>query len=123
MRRIKDHLTKISPVNIKPKKSKEILPHDELKAEKVGYANQYVERCRYVFENDKAIACYMEMESDNKIFLEPFPLSESLEKNVKYEGNRKYYEWSDKYFEQKGKGCSKPEIEEFMKALGFKIIK
>ena len=123
MRRIKDHLTKISPVNIKPKKNKEILPHDELKAEKVGYANQYVERCRYVFENDKAIACYMEMESDNKIFLEPFPLSESLEKNVKYEGNRKYYEWSDEYFEQKGKGCSKPEIEEFMKALGFKIIK
>ena len=89
----------------------------------MGYANQYVERCRYVFENDKAIACYMEMESDNKIFLEPFPLSESLEKNVKYEGNKKYYEWSDEYFEQKGKGCSKSEIKEFLKALGFKIIK
>ena len=128
MSRIKDHLTKISPVNIKPKKSKEILSHDELKAELIGYKNQFIKRCNYVFQNDKAIACYMEMESDNELFLNPFPddlsyLYDPLVKNVRYEGNKKYYEWSDEYFEQKGKGCSKAEIEEFLKALGYTIIK
>ena len=34
-----------------------------------------------------------------------------------------YFEWSDDYFEQKGKGRTKVEIEKFLKDSGFKIIK
>ena len=119
----KDSLTKIKPINIKPKKTKNALLHDELKAEFIGYANQFIERCHYVFENDKAIACYMEIESDNPLFLEPVPFADSLEKNVRYEKNKKYYEWSDEYFAKKGKDCSKEEVQEFLKELGYKIIK
>lgn len=102
--------------------------HDELKAEFIGYANQFIIRSTYVFEDNKAIACYMEIESDNELFLNPFPedllyLSDPLVKNVRYEGNKKYYEWSDEYFEEKGKGCSKAEIEDFLRGQGYTIIK
>ena len=101
--------------------------YDELKAEFIGYANQFIIRSTYVFENNKAIACYMEIESDNELFLKPFPedlsyLYDPLVKNVRYEGNKKYYEWSDEYFEEKGKGCSKAEIEDFLRDLGYTII-
>ncbi len=94
--------------------------HDELKAEFIGYANQFVLRATYVFENDKAIACYMETESNNELYLKQ--IDPSLEKNYRREGNIAYYEWSDEYFEQKGKGCSKKVIEKFLKDSGYKII-
>ena len=94
--------------------------YDELKAEFVGYANQFVLRATYVFENDKAIACYMETESNNELYLKQ--IDPSLEKNYRREGNTAYYEWSDEYFEQKGKGCSKKVIEKFLKDSGYKII-
>lgn len=94
--------------------------YDELKAEFIGYANQFVLRATYVFENDKAIACYMETESNNELYLKQ--IDPSLEKNYRREGNIAYYEWSDEYFEQKGKGCSKKVIEKFLKDSGYKII-
>ena len=94
--------------------------YDELKAEFVGYANQFVLRTTYIFENDKAIACYMETESNNELYLKQ--IDPSLEKNFRREGNIVYYEWSDEYFEQKGKGCSKKVIEKFLKDSGYKII-
>ena len=87
----------------------------------VGYANQFVLRTTYIFENDKAIACYMETESNNELYLKQ--IDPSLEKNFRREGNIVYYEWSDEYFEKKGKGCSRKVIEKFLKDLGFKIIK
>ena len=43
-----ESLTKIKPINVKPKKSKVVLPYDELEAEFIGYANQFIERCKYV---------------------------------------------------------------------------
>lgn len=95
--------------------------YDELKAEFVGYANQFVLRTTYIFENDKSIACYMETESNNELYLKQ--IDPSLEKNFRREGNIVYYEWSDEYFEKKGKGCSRKVIEKFLKELGFKIIK
>lgn len=95
--------------------------YDELEAEFVGYANQFVLRTTYIFENDKAIACYMETESNNELYLKQ--IDPSLEKNFRREGNIVYYEWSDEYFEKKGKGCSRKVIEKFLKDLGFKIIK
>lgn len=95
--------------------------YNELKAEFVGYANQFVLRTTYIFENDKAIACYMETESNNELYLKQ--IDPSLEKNFRREGNIVYYEWSDEYFEKKGKGCSRKVIEKFLKDLGFKIIK
>ena len=95
--------------------------YDELKAEFVGYANQFVLRTTYIFENDKAIACYMETESNNELYLKQ--IDPSLEKNFRREGNIVYYEWSDEYFEKKGKGCSRKVIEKFLKDSGFKIIK
>ena len=95
--------------------------YDELKAEFVGYANQFVLRTTYIFENDKAIACYMETESNNELYLKQ--IDPSLEKNFRREGNIVYYEWSDEYFKKKGKGCSRKVIEKFLKELGFKIIK
>lgn len=70
--------------------------YDELKAEFVGYANQFVLRTTYIFENDKAIACYMETESNNELYLKQ--IDPSLEKNFRREGNIVYYEWSDEYF-------------------------
>ena len=85
--------------------------YDELKAEFVGYANQFVLRTTYIFENDKAIACYMETESNNELYLKQ--IDPSLEKNFRREGNVVYYEWSDEYFEKKGKGCSRKVIEKF----------
>ena len=118
-----ESLTKIKPINVKPKKSKVVLPYDELEAEFIGYANQFIERCKYVFEYDKAVACYMETESDDPLFLEVNnnELIRKLVKNVSYEGNKVRYEWSDEYFEEKGKGCSKEEIKVFLKELGYKI--
>ena len=98
-----------------------LIIYDELKAEFVGYANQFVLRTTYIFENDKAIACYMETESNNELYLKQ--IDPSLEKNFRREGNVVYYEWSDEYFEKKGKGCSRKVIEKFLKELGFKIIK
>ena len=72
-------------------------------------------------ENDKVIACYMETELNNELYLKQIdPL---LEKNFRREGNVVYYEWSDEYFEKKGKGCSRKVIEKFLKDSGFKIIK
>lgn len=100
-----------------------MLPYDELEAELIGYANQFIKRCKYVFEYDKAVACYMEIESDDSLFLEivddDFP--KKLVKNVTYGGNKVRYEWSDEYFEEKGKGCSKEETKAFLKELGYKI--
>lgn len=76
--------------------------YDELKAEFVGYANQFVLRTTYIFENDKAIACYMETESNNELYLKQ--IDPSLEKNFRREGNIVYYEWSDEYFEKRERG-------------------
>ena len=114
-----ESLTKIKPINVKPKKSKVVLPYDELEAESIGYANQFITRCKYVFEYDKAVACYMEIESDDPLFLEI--IDDKLVKNVSYEEGKTKYEWSDEYFEQKGKGCSKEEIKAFLKKMGYKI--
>lgn len=118
-----ESLTKIKPIDVVPKKSEVVLPYDELEAELIGYANQFIKRCKYVFEYDKAVACYMETESDAPLFLEivddDFP--KKLVKNVTYGGNKVRYEWSDEYFEEKGKGCSKEEIKAFLKELGYKI--
>lgn len=97
-----------SKINVENSSSNEDngqVTYDELKAEFVGYANQFVLRATYVFENDKAIACYMETESNNELYLKQ--IDPSLEKNYRREGNIAFYEWSDEYFEQKGKGCSK----------------
>ncbi len=112
-----------SKINVENSSSNEDngqVTHDELKAEFIGYANQFVLRATYVFENDKAIACYMETESNNELYLKQ--IDPSLEKNYRREGNIAYYEWSDEYFEQKGKGCSKKVIEKFLKDSGYKII-
>lgn len=118
-----ESLTKIKPIDVVPKKSEVVLPYDELEAEFIGYANQFIERCKYVFEYDKAVACYMETESDDPLFLEinNNELIRKLVKNVSYDGNKVRYEWSDEYFEEKGKGCSKEEIKAFLKELGYKI--
>lgn len=113
--------SKINVENTSSSEDNGQVTYDELKAEFVGYANQFVLRATYIFENDKAIACYMETESNNELYLKQ--IDPSLEKNYRREGNIVYYEWSDEYFEQKGKGCSKKVIEKFLKDLGFKIIK
>lgn len=102
--------------------SKKIALHDELKAELVGYQKQFIVRAKYIFENNKAIACYMENESDNDLFLEN-NLDVPYYKYRKREGNIVKYEWSDEYFEVKGKGKSKEEITAFLKEQGFKIKK
>ena len=65
-------------IGFKKKKNEDYYTNDELKAEFTGYANQYIIRSTYVFENDKAVACYMEIESDNELFLKQY--DESLEK-------------------------------------------
>jgi len=119
----KDYLVKIKPVNVTPKKSKNHQPYDELEAELVGYKKQFIQRCKYIFENDKAVKCFMEIESDNPVFLKSTSFTSDLEKNVIYDGNIKKYEWSDDYFLQKGKGCSKEEVKIFLKKSGFKIKK
>jgi len=62
------------------------------------------------------------MESDDEIFLKLY-LNDGLTKNVKREKNIISYEWSDEYFEEKGKGCSKEEIKQFLKAQKYKIKK
>ena len=118
-----ESLTKIKPIDVVPKKSEVVLPYDELEAELIGYANQFIKRCKYVFEYDKAVACYMETESDDPLFLDVInnELIKKLVKNVSYEGNKVRYEWSDEYFEEKGKGCSKEEIKAFLKESGYKI--
>ena len=91
---------------------------DELNAELVGYDNLFIMRVKYVFDSDRAIACYQEIESDNEIFLKNY-LSEQT-KNVIKEENKLRYEWTDNFFEQKGKGCSKEEIKIWLKSQGYK---
>lgn len=120
----KDHLTKIKAINIKSKKSKNVLPYEELKGEMVGYKNQFIERVKYVFKDGKAVECYNELETDNPIFFDTIlKTGDNLHKNVQINGNILSYEWSDDYFEQKGKGCSKEEIRIFLKKKGYKIKK
>jgi len=116
-----NHLSKVKIFKIKEKKSKEILPKDELVGELVGYKNQFIQRTKYIFEYDKAVACYNEIESDNEIFLEDYSPNDGTRKNVKREGNILSFEWSDEFFEQKGKGSSKEEIKKFLKLMRFKI--
>ena len=120
----KDHLTKIKVINVKNKKSKNILPYDELKGEMIGYKNQFIERVKYVFKDGKAVECYNELETDNPIFFDTIlKTGDNLKKNVQINGKVLSYEWSDDYFEQKGKGCSKKEITIFLKEQGYKIKK
>lgn len=102
--------------------SKQVLPRDEIIGEFVGYKNQFVKRTKYIFEYDKAVKCYNEMETENDIFFEPIYSDKEIIKNIKRNGNILSYEWSDEYFEQMGKGCSKSEIKLLLKMLGFKII-
>lgn len=116
-----EHLSKVKNIKIKPKKSKVILPKDELNAEFIGYKKQFVIRTKYIFEYDKAVACYNEIESDHEIFLEE--RTPELKKNTKRNGNIVSYEWSDEYFENKGKGQSKEEIKQFLKKMKYKIKK
>lgn len=117
-----NHIEKVKEVKVKPKKTKDILPYDELLAEKVGYKNQFIERVKYIFKDGKAVECYNELESDNPIFIDAtLNAGDNLHKNVQLNGNVLSYEWNDKYFEEKGKGCSKSEIKKFLKALGYKI--
>lgn len=94
---------------------------DELRAEIVGYKKLYIMRVRYIFESDKAIACYEEIESDDEIFLKNY--FEEQTKNVVREGNKLMHEWTDDFFEEKGKGCSKKEIKRWLKFMGYKIKK
>ena len=117
----KNRLTKIEPIIVKSKKRKKILSKDELEAELIGYRKQFIKRCKYVFKEDKAVACYMEIETNDPIFLQSF--EQKAEKNVVLDGNKKKFEWSDEYFLQKGKGCSKEEIKSFLKQMGYKIRK
>ena len=94
---------------------------DELNAELVGYNNLFIMRVKYVFDSDKAIACYEEIESDNEIFLKNYLSGQT--KNLVREGNKLRYEWADEFFEQKGKGCSKEEIKMWLKSGGYQIKK
>lgn len=116
-----EHLSKIKKVELKDKKSKEILPKDELIGEFIGYKNQFIQRTKYIFEYDKAVACYNEIESENEIFLENLCPDDGTRKNIKKNGNVLQFEWSDEYFVEKGKGCSKEQIKQLLKASRYKI--
>lgn len=118
-----DSLKKIMSIKIKERKNKQPLPYDELEAEFIGYKKTFINRAKYIFEYDKAVKCYMEMEADNEIFFKVQLQPDNLTKNHKRKGNILTYEWSDFYFEQKGKGCSKQEIKQFLKKQGYKIKK
>ena len=50
-------------------------------------------------------------------------VNDGLRKNIKRGENILKYEWSDDYFLQKGKGCTKDEVERFLKKQKFKIKK
>lgn len=116
-----EHFKKIKQVNIKSKKFKKILPYDEIVGEQKICFNQGYMRTIYKFENDRAVYCINELESDNELLLEEVSKEDKLTKNIQRDGNVVRYEWSDEYFEEKGKGCSKEEIKKFLKALKYKI--
>ena len=94
----------------------------KLLEKKICYNQGYM-RTIYKFENDKAISCINELESDVEIFLEVASKEDRLIKNIQRDGNIVRYEWSDEYFQEKGKGCSKEEIKKFLKSLRYKIKK
>lgn len=45
-----------------------------------------------------------------------------MTKNIEFDGKTLKYEWSDDFFEQKGKGASREVIEQFLKDMGWEII-
>jgi len=117
-----DRLTKVNPIKVKEKKSKTVLPKDELMAEFVGYKKTFIKRTKYIFEYDQAVACYEEIESDYPSILDIYA-DDKLCKNIERNGNTIKYEWNDNYFEQKGRGCTKEEIKDFLKSQKYKIKK
>lgn len=99
---------------------------DELVAEQKIVYNQGILKTIYKFENNKAISCINISEfSDEefaKIAFDANKLTPQMFKNVKFDGKVLEYEWSDNFFEQKGKGESKEVIEKFLKDSGWKIL-
>lgn len=100
---------------------------DELIAEQKIVHNQGLMRTIYKFENNQAISCI----NINEFYDEAFAqiaydanreMTEMI-KNIRFDGKTLEYEWSDKFFKEKGKGESKEAIEKKLKQTGWKIKK
>ncbi|NCC71532.1 hypothetical protein EOM09_08220 [bacterium] len=99
---------------------------NELIAEQKLVYNQGISKTTYKFENGKAISCINITEFYNEEFAQIVynanMINSHMFKNIKFNGKILEYEWSDDFFEKKGKGSSKEVIIKFLKDSGWKIL-